>query len=220
MGRPPILTKGPTSSVLYWTSVCYAFLLLVPMWSRFVGAVPDGFIAEVVTDAKAVRGIFAPNPRNGNKPMLILTAKLGTVSVLEDPDHSPTSILILDLRIGGKIMCTNGERGLQNIVLHPDFETNRIVYLYYNKYKQGCFADFSDRGPWNVIAQFVMNPETLMLDYDSRKEIWRYVGLSPCGSHAQPSRRARSRPGRGSLTQHVHSYRTAWLRLTPLSVVN
>jgi Glucose / Sorbosone dehydrogenase len=174
------LFVSSTMSSLHWrlavdtARALFLVMLTLPAWVP-VGSVPEGFIVETVTNTKAITGTFAPNPRNGNKPMLILVEKKGLVSILEDPDNSPFSITVLDLGKRGTGMCTNGERGLQNIVLHPQFETNRFVYLYYNLFKEGCLADFGNNGPWNVIARFVMNAETLELDFNSRKEIWRYV---------------------------------------------
>jgi hypothetical protein len=136
-------------------------------------ALPTGFIAEVVTSVNAVTGTFAPNPRNNEKPMLLLVHKDGVVTVVEDPDNSPDNVEILDLH--GK-MCTDTERGLQTIAVHPTFGIdNHFVYLYYNKFREDCLADDSDNGPWNVVDRFDMDPETLLLDFDLREEIWRYV---------------------------------------------
>lgn len=145
-------------------------LLLLLLLSDLVTPLPLGFIAEVVTSTSAVSGVFAPNPRMNGKPMLILISKEGKVSVLEDPDESPSSQTILDL--SGN-MCTETERGLHSITVHPDFESNPYVYLYYTKYKEGCLADDSENGPWNILTRFKMNNESLVLDYDSREEIWR-----------------------------------------------
>eukprot|EP00536_Pseudo-nitzschia_multiseries_P014847 jgi/Psemu1/327687/estExt_fgenesh1_pg.C_7760001 len=137
-------------------------------------SLPSGFIAEPVTSKNAISGTFAKNPRNGWKPMLMLVNKSGKVSLLEDPDESSKSIEILNLE---SKMCTNVERGLQTIAIHPDFEENRYIYLYYTKHKEDCLADDSENGPWNVISRFVMDPETLMLDYEQRVEIWRGAPL-------------------------------------------
>ncbi len=93
---------------------------------------------------------------------------------MEDPDKSDSKFeIILDLK--GHI-CENGERGLQQAVIHPDFEKNRFIYLFYTKFVEGCLEDVTqdkELHPYNVIARFTMNEETLMLDYDSREEIWR-----------------------------------------------
>ena len=123
-----------------------------------------------MTSKNAISGLFAKNPRNDWKPMLLLVNKSGKVSVLEDPDESSDSDEILDIE---KKMCTNTERGLQSIAVHPEFEDNRYIYLYYTKHKEDCLADDSENGPWNVVSRFVMDPETLMLDYDQGEEIWR-----------------------------------------------
>jgi hypothetical protein len=127
-------------------------------------------MTEPVTSKNAISGVFAKNPRNDWRPMLLLVNKDGTVSVLEDPDKSPHSFVILELE---EEICTNVERGLQSIAVHPDFEENRYIYLYYNKYKEECLADDSEDGPWNVVSRFVMDPKTLKLDFSEREEIWR-----------------------------------------------
>lgn len=153
----------PTRKLL----LCY---LLVVWKSLVTSALPSGFIAEVVSSLDSVTGTFAPNPRNDGKPMLLLVARAGWVSVVENPDASSDSFIVLDL---ADKMCTNTERGLQTIAVHPNFETNLYIYVFYNKFKEGCLADDSEDGPWNVVERFVMDPDTLMLDYDTREEIWR-----------------------------------------------
>jgi Glucose / Sorbosone dehydrogenase len=147
-------------------------LVLLLLTLGVSSALPEGFIAEVVSSENAISGTFAPNPRSNGKPMLLLGSKEGQVSVVENPDESPDATLILDLK---DEMCHDTERGLQNIAVHPDFAVNRFIYLFYNKFKEGCLADDSEDGPWNVVARFVMDPDTLQLDYDTREEIWRYV---------------------------------------------
>lgn len=137
---------------------------------NLVASLPQGFIAEVVTSTSAVSGIFAPNPRQNGKPMLIVIQKEGQVKVLENPDESPDSTTILDL---SDKMCTETERGLHSLTVHPDFEVKPYVYLYYTKLREGCLKEDTEDGPWNVLSMFAMNTETLELDYDSRMEIWR-----------------------------------------------
>lgn len=160
--------QHPFSIGLFLTVISVSFLA--------VDALPSGFIAEVVTSVNAVTGTFAPNPRNNQRPMLLLVHKDGVVTVVEDPDNSPDNFEILDL--DGK-MCTDTERGLQTIAVHPKFGIdNHFIYLYYNKFREDCLADDSDNGPWNVVDRFDMDPETLLLDFELREEIWRYVSLA------------------------------------------
>uniref|UniRef100_A0A7S4AAF2 PKD domain-containing protein n=2 Tax=Pseudo-nitzschia australis TaxID=44445 RepID=A0A7S4AAF2_9STRA len=150
-------------------------LILLGLYNtKGANSLPSGFIAEPVTSKKAVSGVFAKNPRNDWKPMLLLVNKSGKVRVLEDPDESSDTTDILDIE---DKMCTNVERGLQSIAVHPEFEENRYIYLYYTKHKEDCLADDSDNSPWNVVSRFVMDPETLMLDYAQREDIWRGAPL-------------------------------------------
>ena len=148
-------------------------LLLLQQQMDFVvdaagGTVQDGFIDEIVTTVKAMSGGFAPNPRNGGKPMMILNAKNGQVSVVENPDDSDESMQVLDIN---DYICTNGERGLHTVIAHPKFMENNWVYAFYTEFKDGCLED-ATRGPSNVVMRFTMDPTTLMIDYESRKEIW------------------------------------------------
>jgi hypothetical protein len=133
--------------------------------------VHDGFIDEVVTSTKAMSGTFAPNPRNDNKPMMILNAKNGQINVLEDPDESPDSMEILDLSNGTKL-CTNGERGLHTVIPSPNFSENQHLFAFYTKYREDCLED-PEEGAWNVVTRFTMNKDTLMLDFDEGTIIWR-----------------------------------------------
>ncbi len=131
----------------------------------------DGFITEVVSSTKAISGTFLPNPRNKNKPMMILSAKKGQINVLENPDESPDSLKIMDLSNGQKL-CTNGERGLQTVIPSPNFAENRHVFAFFTSYKEDCPED-PEEGAHNVVMRFTMDPETLMLDYDEGKPIFR-----------------------------------------------
>lgn len=156
-------------------------IVLLMMAPITILALPNGFIAEIVSHANSVSGVFAPNPRNDNKPMLILVAKEGQVKVIEDPDeHDPAgqredAMEILSIK---DFICGNTERGLQSIVVSPNFEENQYVYLYYTKFQEGCLqAEDEDQDgprPWNVLERFEMNKETLLLDFESREQIWRY----------------------------------------------
>lgn len=149
----------------------FLFALLLGCVSFVVSALPDGFIVETVTSqTMGTTGIFAPHPAGGkNPPILLIVEKGGQVTVIENPDDSPDTRIILDL--DGKT-CTDGERGLQSITIHPNFKSNGFVYLFYSEYIENCPESITE-GTWNVVNRFVMNPRTLELDYESRQEIWR-----------------------------------------------
>lgn len=146
-------------------------LLLSSLSQASAKIMNDGFIAEVVTSTKGMSGTFLPNPRNGNKPMMILNAKNGQINVLEDPDNSPDSMEIMDLSEGPKV-CNNGERGLHTVIPSPNFAENRHLFAFFTKYKDDCLED-PEEGPHNVVVRFTMDPETLMLDYDEGTLIFR-----------------------------------------------
>jgi hypothetical protein len=162
---------------------------------------PNGFIAETVltssssnnNDVRGITGKFAPHP-SGNttkSQILILVSKNGQVHVIENPDDSDEndaakSTLILDLALvegNGNGICTNGERGLQSITVHPkfglgDFHYN-YVYLFYTNYLENCPVEEDEvtNGTWNVVNRFLMNAITLEIDYQSKEEIWRTTPL-------------------------------------------
>lgn len=152
--------------------------VLLCQWCIYpVATLPSGFIEEIVGSiGSAVSGTFAPNPKDshgGAPPMLLLASKTGIVTVMKTPDTSDESTVILDLR---ENICENGERGLQSVVVHPNFTENNLVYLFYTKFRDGCLEG-ADAGPWNVVTRFRMNPDTLELTYDTREEIWRSPSL-------------------------------------------
>lgn len=96
--------------------------------------------------------------------MLLVVNKNGEVHAVRDVESgTDNGRKILDLRGNNDIMCTNGERGLQSIEVHPQFSENRWVYLYYNKFQPDCLEDVT-KGPYNVVARYTMNAETLELE--------------------------------------------------------
>lgn len=148
-----------------------ALVLSSALSATFSAVIPDGFISEVVTSTKGMSGTFLPNPRNDNKPMMILNAKNGQINVLENPDESPDAIEIMDLSEGRKV-CNNGERGLHTVIPSPSFAENRHLFAFFTKYREGCLEDPAE-GPYNVVMRFTMDSETLMLDYDEGTLIFR-----------------------------------------------
>lgn len=95
--------------------------------------------------------------------MLLLSSKEGKVMVLEDPDNSDKFDTILDLE---SRMCHNGERGLQSIRPHPDFASNRYLYVFYAQENNGCLEDY-ETGPRNRLSRFTVDADTLEIDVDS-----------------------------------------------------
>ena len=75
--------------------------------------------------------------------MLIIASDSGKVRVLENPDESDEALEILHLRLEDKEICTNGERGLQTLAIHPNFEENFFVYVFYTSFKEVRIIDHS-----------------------------------------------------------------------------
>jgi glucose/arabinose dehydrogenase len=141
--------------VFFWL---IAFLLDV-----FCLAVPDGFVEEGLANITAITGAFAPNPRKNGKPMLLLSSKEGEINILEDPDNSDVRVKVADL---SNIICSNGERGLQTILPHPNFMSNRFIFMYYTRLIANCPEDASN-GPSNRLSRFTMSATSLAIDLSS-----------------------------------------------------
>ena len=144
-------------------SMMNLFVLILALDLGFVSlvhGVPSGFIDETVSDISAITGAFAPNPRKNGKPMLLLSTKLGKIFVLEDPDNSDNKIVVADFE---SRMCHDGERGLQSIRPHPNFNSNRYIYMFYTSLRSGCAASLTN-GPPNRLSRFTMNADTLKID--------------------------------------------------------
>src|SRR3990167_10736038 len=80
---------------------------------------------------------------NGN---LLATERKGTVNLIDD-DGNASRIFTLD-----NVLQT-GESGLHGIALHPDFESNQFVYLYYT-YRGG------GDGTQNRVSRFRFDDKT------------------------------------------------------------
>jgi len=154
-----------------WLLVLWALLLLL-VSPHVANSLPLGFVKEFVVKAPAVTGRWASNPRKNGKPMLIIASDSGRLRALENPDESDETVTILDLRLEEQEICTNGERGLQSIAIHPNFDENRWVYLFYTSYREGCFEG-PEISPYNAVDRYAMNPKTLELDKATKEEIWR-----------------------------------------------
>lgn len=150
----------PRESVFTCRYVVIVLICLVGKFSS-ISALPVGFIDEGVASRDAIiTGAFAPNPRNNDKPMLLLSSKNGQIYAVEDPDNSEADIVVGEF---ADALCTNGERGLQSIVPHPNFEENRYIYLFYSKFVVDC-PESEETGPPNRVSRFTMDAETLMID--------------------------------------------------------
>ena len=134
--------------VLYYTST-------LPL----VLGLPVGFVDEGVGTLNGPnKAVFAPNPRKlKGPPMMIVAAKEGQIVVFENPDNSDVKIQVANMF---PKLCTNGPRGVYSILPHPEFATNRWLYMWYTHYIINCPTD-TVLGPRNRLSRFTMNGTTL-----------------------------------------------------------
>lgn len=99
------------------------WLLIVPAGAGAQSSPPAGFTDDLVTGAVSMPTALAFFA-NGDG---LITAKDGELWFLPSGSSSPTLALDLSART-----CTNSERGLLGVAVHPAFgPTNNWVYLYY-----------------------------------------------------------------------------------------
>lgn len=136
---------------------------------RMAEALPDGFRKEVLTNARSgfpTEILFSPDGRtmyfsrkNGRIHLLTASSRGGTFGNLQ---------MALDLTLE---TCTEGERGLGDIALHPDFsETdNRWMYVYLTvPNNQGLCSEDVFSGAQNVLVRYAVQDD-MTLDASSRE---------------------------------------------------
>lgn len=85
-------------------------------------AVPPGFIDELVTDIGLPTALaFTPDGR------LLITTQPGALRVYQSGALLPTPAL----EFPASSICSNSERGLLGVAVHPNFASNRYIYLFY-----------------------------------------------------------------------------------------
>lgn len=110
-------------------------------------AVPPEFEDTVIASVDGPMDIaFTPEGQ------ILVPSKGGQLWVIEDGVVMPTPAIDLS-----PIMCTNGERALGGVAVHPNFEVNHFVYLYYTYNKYGTCNESEVDGPVNRLSRFVLS---------------------------------------------------------------
>ncbi len=143
------------------TAMTMMIALVVLSASPASAAVPAGFEDVVVADVNGPTDLdWTPDGR------MLVTAKNGQLWVIENGAVVPTPAIDL-----APIMCTNGERALGSVAVHPDFDSNNYIYLYYTFNKYGTCNESEIDGPVNRLSRFelignTINPasETVLMD--------------------------------------------------------
>jgi glucose/arabinose dehydrogenase/chitodextrinase len=110
--------------------------------------VPAGFEDSLVTTVSGgpTEVTWAPDGR-----MLIAT-KVGQVYVYKNGALVATPALDL-----APVMCTNGERAIGDVEVHPNFAVNHYVYVYYTYKKYGTCDESEITGPVNRLSRFTLS---------------------------------------------------------------
>lgn len=120
-------------------------------------AVPPNFEDTFVTSVSGPTDLtWTPDGR------MLIIGKGGQLRVYTNGALLPTPALDIASRL-----CTVGEQGLVGIVVHPNFATNRYIYLYYtyNKFNNSCPESQVD-GPVDRFSRFTL-PDTNIIDLAS-----------------------------------------------------
>ena len=91
---------------------------------------------------------------------LLITEKDGRLLVYPDFQTNPSSTNRIVSWDRSSRVCTETERGLQSLAIHPDFgKSNRFIYLFYNFSPNGNCEINSANGPFNRVSRFVMGED-------------------------------------------------------------
>ena len=136
-------------------------LVLVTI-SLFIGSAQSVISLETVPadfeDALLVGGIAAPIDMAWTPDgRMLITMKAGQLRVYV----SGTLLSGSALDLSG-VLCTENERGLGGVAVHPRFGLNHYIYLYYTFSKFGTCVDSEVSGPVNRLSRFVLNSNNMV----------------------------------------------------------
>lgn len=135
-----------------------ALLLLVfcLLTTFVINAIPDGFEDRaVIPESTGLLTIPTDLAFTPSGDMLVVN-KGGELLVFEDPngDYSyPIHTEALNL---APFLCANGDRGVLAVAVHPDFDTNRYIFISYTFNKNGNCNEDIVNGPVNRLSRFVL----------------------------------------------------------------
>jgi glucose/arabinose dehydrogenase len=159
--RRHAMTRKRRSSVVVGVFALVA-AVMVTISAPASAHVAAGFEDVVVADVNGPTDLdWTPDGR------MLVTSKGGQLWVIEN--GAVVSTPAIDL---SSMMCTNGERALGAVAVHPEFSSNRYVYMYYTFKKNGTCDESEVDGPVNRLSRFVLGDdntidpasETLLFD--------------------------------------------------------
>ena len=133
-------------------------LLAVPVLSAPAAAAPPAnFEDTLVTNVSGPTDVaWTPDGR------MLITGKNGQLRIFQNGQLLAAPALDLT-----SVLCSNGERGLVGLAVHPNFADNHYVYLFYtyNKFANACPESEVD-GPVGRLSRFVL-PDTNVINPSS-----------------------------------------------------
>lgn len=138
--------RGVVSAVL-----AILFTVLPGANPAATAAVPAEFEDVVVADVNGPTDLdWTPDGR------MLVPSKNGQLWIIENGAVLPTPAIDL-----APVMCTNGERALGSVAVHPNFDVNNYVYLYYTFNKNGTCNESEVDGPVNRLSRFELLGNTI-----------------------------------------------------------
>lgn len=142
--------------------------------------------------ALALSGLLAGSARGDSIPVQVLDPNLQVTTVLNSGITQPIGIVFLNAsqyfvleKASGQVKLVNGgvvqpapvldlpvnsasERGLLSMVLHPDFASNRWVYVRWTESSTGADSTATSETPLlgNRLDRYIWNPAALTLTFD------------------------------------------------------
>jgi glucose/arabinose dehydrogenase len=133
------------------------------------GAVPSGFTDAFVASVDQPMDIdWTPDGR------ALVVSKPGRIRVIQNGTLLATAALNLSA-----VTCTDVERGMQGVAVHPQFATTRYIYVYYTFPKFGA-CDVVQ--PVNRLSRFVL-PSSNVIDPNSEVVLLETPQLGLNGHH-------------------------------------
>ena len=154
--RPSFFYRRSASTGYMRRSLAAIFILvflLLAIDTAPASALPPDFEDTLIAVINAPTDLeWTPDGR------VLVTEKHGQLWVVQNGSVvSPPAIDLAD------VMCNNGERALGGVAVHPNFASNRYIYLYYTFKKNGTCNESEIDGPVNRLSRFVL-PASNIID--------------------------------------------------------
>jgi glucose/arabinose dehydrogenase len=128
-----------------------AMLSLFPSRPALAATPADFSDTLVATVGSPTALAFTPDGR------MLITTQLGRLYIYQNGALVTTPALDLSSRI-----CSNSERGVLGVAVHPSFATNRYIYLYYTFKKNGVCTNNASDSPVNRVARFTLSASNVV----------------------------------------------------------